>query len=336
MVRTPSALTTVGLCTLVLADVALVTLAVLHVQGANTSSADVVPAPADAASSGRGGEGHGKGGHGKGDPGKGDPGKGDHGKGDPGREAAATTSTGAILLDAAADGTVLRAERGGCAGSDIVGVPVQVSTNGGRRFEVADVSDEPLADVLRVATSGANDLFLVGADGHCATAVYRSRDGGETWDRSAGTGGAWHLLSGPSTFVHAPSGVITTSCEVAVLSPLSTTSARVLCTDGELRGTDDSGSSWVQLGRLDGAVDVSYVSPVAAWALAVTEACPAALLRTDDGGSDWERVACVDEDGSAPQAVSAVRQATGETMVTVQVDGQVRASTDGGETLTRP
>ncbi|MDQ3105680.1 MAG: hypothetical protein M3Q87_10805 [Actinomycetota bacterium] len=63
---------------------------------------------------------------------------------------AESLSAGPVLLDAAADGTVVRAARGRCtaAGGGVApSVGVEVSTDGGRTFDQADLG-EPLTDVL--------------------------------------------------------------------------------------------------------------------------------------------------------------------------------------------
>lgn len=100
--------------------------------------------------------------------------------------------------------------------------------------------------------------------------------------------------------------------------------------NGELRGTDDGGTSWVGLGGLPGGVDVTYENPGAGWGLAATLDCPAAVLRTVDGGASWEPTGCIRAKGQ-PQAIAA----TGEA-VAVHVGGLLFTSTDGGVTFSEP
>ncbi len=106
--------------------------------------------------------------------------------------------------------------------------------------------------------------------------------------------------------------------------------ARVLCVDGELVGTDDGGTSWVGLGSLPGGADVTYDGPGAGWGLAATLDCPAAALRTVDGGASWEPTGCIRAQGQL-QAIAA----TGE-VVAVHVGGVLFTSTDGGVTFAEP
>ena len=129
------------------------------------------------------------------------------------------TSTGGVLLDAAADGTLLRANRGGCGGdlgtSDLG--TVEVSTNGGASFTLADIGG--LTSVLSLTATRASTMVVVGTDAVCAPTVYSSTDGGKTWESSPGTGDEWHLAAGTSTQVHAPGGSATPGCDVAALVP---------------------------------------------------------------------------------------------------------------------
>ena len=130
--------------------------------------------------------------------------------------------------------------------------------------------------------------------------------------------------------VHTPGGSAPVGCEVLALSAYSRSGARVLCTDGELRGTASGGTSWVGLGSLQGAVDIGYETPADGWAIAATADCPAAVLRTADGGVDWEETACLDAEGE-PQALSA-----GGRLIVVQVGGELLTSSDDGVTFAQP
>ena len=204
---------------------------------------------------------------------------------------------------------------------------MQVSSDSGARFVGAGITG--LADVLRVAASGADSMLVVGADADCALVAYTSSDGGASWDRQHQGGAYWHLSLGVAEAVHAPGGDVDPGCEVKALLPLSEGNARVLCSTGELRGTDDAGRHWVSLGALEGAVGAYYVDTSDAWAVASSDACDAAVFRTADGGAQWNQRACID--GDPPQAVSA-----SSGVVTVQAGGDIQTSDDRGESWSSP
>ena len=234
------------------------------------------------------------------------------------------TSTGGVLLDSAADGTLLRANRGGCGGD--LGT-VEVSTNGGASFTVADIGG--LTSVLGLTATRAGTMVVVGTDPVCEPAVYSSTDGGKTWQSAPGTGDEWHLAPASSTQVHGPGGSATPGCDVAALSPVNGATARVLCTDGTVLGTSDGGQGWDALGMLEGAVALDFTDAATAWAVAETDECATAIYQTVDAGIDWDQRGCLD-DGAAAAVTATAAQ------VTVQAGDTLMTSTDEGETWETP
>jgi photosystem II stability/assembly factor-like uncharacterized protein len=99
----------------------------------------------------------------------------------------------------------------------------------------------------------------------------------------------------------------------------------VLCGSGQVLGTQDAGQSWVALGRLDGAVDIRFTSPGVGVGLARESGCPAAVLRTTDGGTSWKRLACLT--GRTPRAIGAQGD-----LVAAQVGDRLYSSSDAGVT----
>jgi len=180
-----------------------------------------------------------------------------------------------------------------------------------------------------VVASSPVDLAVVGADDRCRLSAYVSSDGGETWAETQQSGEYWQLSPESPEAVRSPVRRTEPGCEVLALSSFTEVSARVLCTDGELRGTADAGANWAGLGDLDGAVSVYYEGPGDAWAVAVTDDCPAAVYSTADGGADWEEQSCLEDgDGQAIAVTNGV--------ITVHLGGQVTTSDDDGASWTSP
>jgi len=100
---------------------------------------------------------------------------------------------------------------------------------------------------------------------------------------------------------------------------------RILCTNGQIIGTADEGSSWAAVGSLPGATAVRFTSLGEGYAVADHQACPAAVLETVDSGTNWDRVTCLGN--GQPQAIAAEGD-----IVAAQVGGVLHVSADAGTT----
>lgn len=244
--------------------------------------------------------------------------QGSLGRGSDTDAAARAPAAEAVHLDAGAGGALLRATRGGC---DVPQQPrVEVSTDGGQTFEPVD---SPVGEVLRVEIDSATDLWLVGLDESCAPGFYRSGDAGQSWEESAGTAGAWHLLPGDAQALHAPDGRVAVGCRPETLSSLDFEVAYAGCADDTLRLTRDGGGTWRPAGRVPGLVATDFRGPVAGVAVGVTPRCPAKLWSTTNAGRAWSADRCLPGDEPA----QAVAVSAGVTYV--QRGGQVVADRDG-------
>jgi len=224
----------------------------------------------------------------------------------------------AVLFDAGAGGALLRATRGGCGGPPEP--RVGVSTDGGRTFQPVD---SPVGEVLRVEIDSAADLWLVGLDESCVPGFYRSGDAGQSWEESAGTAGAWHLLPGDAEALHAPAGRAPIGCSPVTLSSVDPQVAFAGCADDSLRMTGDGGATWRPAGRVPGLVATAFRGPDVGVAVGLTPRCPAKMWRTTNAGRAWSPDQCLP--GAEP--AQAVAVAPGVTYV--QRGGRVEAARDG-------
>jgi len=224
----------------------------------------------------------------------------------------------AVLLDAGSGGALLRATRGDCSGSQEP--RAGISTDGGRTFRPVD---SPVGEVLRVDIGSAADLWLVGLDESCVPGFYRSGDGGRSWQESAGTAGAWHLLPGDAEALHAPDGRAPIGCSPVTVSSVDPEVAYASCADDSLRVTRDGGATWLPAGRVPGLVATAFRGPDVGVAVGVTPRCPAKMWSTTNAGRAWSPDQCLP--GEAP--AQAVAVAPGVTYV--QRGGQVEAARDG-------
>ena len=161
---------------------------------------------------------------------------------------------------------------------------VSVSTDEGKTFVPTPV--QGLTEVLGVRAASEKDLTVIGLGSGCKVSRFTSQDGGDSWTRTAGAGPTWHLspVSSPDT-VASPAGPRTPPCTPAAVSTVNDTLVRLLCDDGKVLGTDDTGNTWVTLGSLPGAVDIRFTSAGVGVALAKQKGCAAAVMQSVDGGS---------------------------------------------------
>jgi len=134
------------------------------------------------------------------------------------------------------------------------GATVAATTDGGKTWANAKA---PLRTVVRVRLVDAQSAFVIGADASCVAELKNTTDGGGTWESAIDVGRAWFRDPKDPRVVGAPGPSTSQPCgarAVVDLAALSTGNARVLCADGQVRSTSNSGSTWTDLGRAAGAV----------------------------------------------------------------------------------
>jgi photosystem II stability/assembly factor-like uncharacterized protein len=304
-------LTIVGIALFVALDLVLVTLSFRHMQApptsddrAASSSASPTPSPETPSTATA-----------RPSPARASTGK----KPDPGAATA--------FLGVGDDRTLLRASQGSCAGGTDA-AQVAVSDDDGKSFDPTRVPG--LTEVLGIRAASATDLTVIGLGSGCKVSRFSSTDGGGSWTRAAGGGSTWHLdPAADSDTVASPAGSRTAPCAPVALSTLQESLVRLLCDDGKVLGTDDSGDTWVTLGSLPGAVDIRFTSAGVGVALAKQEGCPAAVMQSVDGGARWTRLGCLP--GAEPRAIGSM----GST-IAAQVGDQLYVSSDGGKSWPGP
>jgi hypothetical protein len=191
------------------------------------------------------------------------------------------------------------------------GARVAVTTDGGSTWVDAKTS---LSTIVRVRPTDGKSAFVVGADSTCAAALKNTSDAGASWASGSAVGGAWFRDPKSPVTVRSPGPASSAPCgprAVLDLAVQSLGSARVLCADGLLRSTTDTGASWTDSGKASGAV-----------ALAVSASTPAQTY-----------IAVLDAPGCAGVQVRRVDQSTPTSCIqtaTPKTPGQVALSLVAG------
>jgi len=153
-----------------------------------------------------------------------------------------------------------RAWRVGAGSCSAGGATLATTADGGRTWTQAKT---PMRRIVRVRPSDGQVAFVVGANASCAAELKNTSDGGGTWVSANTVGRAWFRHPTDPGAVRAPGPSTSHPCgkrAVLDLAVLSTGSARVLCADGLVRSTTDTGSSWTDVGTVAGAVALAVPS----------------------------------------------------------------------------
>lgn len=174
-------------------------------------------------------------------------------------ETAPTTASAPLqtMLVAIDDQRAWRVHAGSCSAG---GATLATTKDGGRTWADAKA---PLRTIVRVRPTDNQAAFVVGADVRCLAELKSTTDGGSAWGATSDVGGAWFRDPKNPQVVWAPGTSASQPCaEVAVLdlAVVSQSSARVLCADGLVLSTTDTGSSWADSGEVTGAVALAVLS----------------------------------------------------------------------------
>lgn len=298
-----------ALAGLVFVDVVLVALAVVHVQGTEEA------AQQDIAQNG-----------GSQTPG---PTSNRPGPDDPESPAPDQPEGSQTLVDIGDGDAVARAVSGVCGQG---GAKVELSLDGGTTFQESSVIGAEV--ILRVASTDAEETWLVGTDRNCEqTSIYTTTNGGGSWSVDEGSGEAWHTMPEPAAAVNAPGGEVEVPCaegqNVTSLSTLDTTVAFAMCDDGAVLGTSDGGNEWTEAGTVPGGLDVDFVDTSVGLAVATgDESCAGvAVMLSEDGGVSWDQAGCIETEATDNADIS-----TNGDGAYVSVGSSIWYSSDGGST----
>ena len=162
-----------------------------------------------------------------------------------------------VMLEALDDQHAWRVGAGSC---DAGGATLATTSDGGKTW--LDIK-APLRSIVRVRPADGRSAFVVGAGPRCLAELKSTTNGGGVWGSTSTVGSAWFRDPKDPTAVQAPGSSTSKPCakgDVLDLAVLSSTTARVLCADGLVRGSTDTGSSWADSGKVPGAVALAVLS----------------------------------------------------------------------------
>ena len=212
--------------------------------------------------------------------------------------ATATASAPAVdpvaLLVSALDGqTAWRVKGGACTAG---GSTVELTTDSGETWTKLK---SPARAVSRVQALDDSNAFLIGAGADCGLKQFSTSNAGETWKAPVSPEGGWARQLDAPTEVLTPQDQHAKPCgaqAVVDLSRTSATQAEALCASGDVKVTEDGGSTWSDSGSAPAAVALSnYLEGdvLTTYAVRVVSACEGLQLVKVVKGRSATIVTCV-------------------------------------------
>jgi hypothetical protein len=217
---------------------------------------------------------------------------------------------------------------------------VQVSRDAGASWQALPA---PASAVLTLDAFGNQVVSIAavapGSGGvSCPVGRYVLAGNRQTWKGPSAAAVAWYLEPDDATKVHTPSGDVLNPCRnrsvpVRGLVGFGPDDAALLCTDGEVFRTRDGGNQWARMAVVPRAAAIAWQSRALGWLVVQPKSgCRWAVQRTIDGGSNWQRPACLSGGSGEPFAATPAIAFDGPTNGMVVASGATYRSTDGGLT----
>ncbi|MBG6060165.1 hypothetical protein RCH16_003640 [Cryobacterium sp. MP_M5] len=243
---------------------------------------------------------------------------------------AASTVTPTRIMAALNTSTAWRASTGACPATKAA---PELTTDSGATWDSFDASAATDASsILAINVADKNETSLVTLDvADCAPQLVSTFVAGDAWkaypDRVAAT---WFVDPAMTAVVHSPAGDQPAPCTaVAALAATDDTSAAVLCTDGSLITTGDSGATWSAPAAVVGAANLTATSLGYDVAVVNPSGC---------AGVSVVKLSTVGTLDATPRACLPATVNPGETAISASADGTLwlwagdafGQSTDGG------
>lgn len=162
---------------------------------------------------------------------------------------------------------------------------VEVSRDGGRTWNSTSAG---LRSITRLRSYSESSVFAVGGAKDCAARYVATGGPSESWGSNEQMlDETWYRLPDKPYRVHAPSGRLSSPCdrELGDLAGLGDSNAAALCTNGQVRLTDDRGRNWRDLKGGDAGLAVGADDGV--YALATLRAgCDGVAVTVLDPGAE--------------------------------------------------
>jgi hypothetical protein len=241
--------------------------------------------------------------------------------------SAAAKASGPASLNLGTDGLLARLIAGRCAAD--TAPRLDVSSDGAKTFDeiaLPSMAGDPVRTLLGARLDSDSDFTIVAGDRECRAKAFRTKDRGMSW-KEVVRPDLWYL-DASGTGVSSPTTSSEPGCEGLSVSPFSERNAKVLCANGLIRGTDNSGDDWITLGQLGDATAGTFWDLRQGLAVAPDKDCRSRAFETGDAGLRWSAAGCVAKRADVSSVVGS------PTLLYALAGSRVLTSIDGGDTWT--
>lgn len=221
-----------------------------------------------------------------------------------------------------------RAITGTCPGGTSV---IEVSSDGGTQWSGTDVSGTlSTYSISRIILGdGGSYVAAIGLDADCVSnAAVHSYTAGDAWASSPEPlSQTWYLAADGD--LRSPGGVaVAAICDIVRLAPSDRSRAAIVCSDGTIQLTEDSGSTWITSVPVSGIDAITALSDGTGYYTAIlgaAECTDGTLIEKRDGSLALAGQTCVPT-GAVPAGSTALSQSADGTLWLWSGDSVVRLS----------
>lgn len=252
----------------------------------------------------------------------------------PAASEAVATSVPQRVLTAVDASVAWRAVTGEC--SQAVAAP-EITTDAGASWRATDATGPTGATAVQRIMSASADVatMVAAAPDSCAPTIIRTYVRGDNYEEyPAEIETAWRIDPADRASIGTPDGIVDAPCgSIATIATASDASAAVLCVDGTMSTTADTGASWSAPLEVAGAQSLDAVE--GGWLVARLGGSTCAgvgLAVVDPGGTTATEAGCVPVSGELESFAGEVAVSAGGGTWWVWVADALVRSTDGGAT----
>lgn len=232
------------------------------------------------------------------------------------------------------DGSLLLTEPSSCSSPDSQ-APLAEGWRRPAESAAWEMWNPPGEVVTRLGVTGGRTVFTVASGPDCSLQQFFAASGPNLeWGSGQPATGVYYLVqrADGTQSIGTASGEVPSPCDATTIALAATdATAALLCGDGAVKVTADSGATWTTEGAVAEGRALTFGGSELMYALTTEPACNGlAVASSNDNGRTWMISGCAE--GASSYGAVAIA-ANGNTVTVVDTDRSTYRSTDGGRTF---